>query len=87
MMKKAWKPMAAVIPAARSLAKSDLATRAVRSDAPTSMRNAITMPTVPSSPSSSPMAAKMKSLEATGMSPGWPRPRPEPTRPPEPKAY
>ena len=41
---------------------------------------------VPSRPSSSPIAAKMKSVVATGIRFGWPRPRPVPWKPPLPNA-
>ena len=41
---------------------------------------------VPNRPSSSPMAAKMKSVSTTGMRSGLPRPRPVPPTPPHARA-
>ena len=67
MMKKAWKPMIMVSPAAVSLANSERAAWAMRSPAPTNSRKATTTMVEPSSPISSPMAAKMKSVCALGM--------------------
>ena len=62
MMKKAWNPMMMVSPAATSLANSERAVWAMRSPAPTSSRKATTTMVEPSSPISSPMTAKMKSV-------------------------
>ena len=67
MMKKAWNPMIMVRPTAVSLANSERAAWAIRSPAPTSRRKATTTMVDPSSPISSPMMAKMKSVWGIGI--------------------
>ena len=62
MMKKDWKPKMAVKPTAASWENSERARRAALIPAPTRSKNPTTTAVVPSRPSSSPMAAKMKSL-------------------------
>ena len=54
----------------------------MRSPLPTSTRTSSSTAVVPSSPSSSPIAAKMKSVAANGIRPGEPWPSPVPTIPP-----
>ena len=55
---------------------------AVRNPAPTMSMKASRIVVAPNSPSSSPMAAKMKSLSTTGTVSGRPRPTPVPATPP-----
>ena len=62
MMKNDWKPRMAVKPTAASWENSERARMAALIPAPTTRRKPTTTAVVPSRPSSSPMAAKMKSL-------------------------
>ncbi len=75
-----------VSPAANSFGNGRSAWTAMRKPAPTSSRNPMRIPTVPIRPSSSPMAANMKSVDAAGIFPGLPRPSPVPANPPVPNA-
>ena len=56
----------------------------MRNPAATNSRNPIRIATVPSRPSSSPIAEKMKSVDAFGILSGLPSPKPVPANPPEP---
>ena len=67
MMKKAWKPMMRVKPAAIRREKSERAVCAMRKPAPTSRMKAITTATQPTRPISVPMAAKIMSLVSSGI--------------------
>ena len=68
IMKNDWNPRIAVRPTAASCENSERARAVARMPAPTTSRKPTMTAVVPSSPSSSPIAAKMKSLYATGMS-------------------
>src|SRR6266540_4143498 len=83
-MTNVWMPMMLVRPAANSFGNGRSACTAIRNPAATSSRNAIRIATVPSSPSSSPIAEKMKSVDAFGILSGLPSPRPVPAKPPDP---
>src|SRR6266511_311961 len=83
-MTNVWMPMMLVRPAANSFGNGRSAWTAMRNPAATSSRNAIRIATVPSSPSSSPIAAQMKSVDAFGILSGLPSPRPVPAKPPDP---
>jgi len=82
MMMKAWMPSSVVSPTARSLSNSRSAVRAMRRPVPTINTKAMRTNDPPRRPSSSPIAAKMKSVSAAGINPGWPRPGPLPVTPP-----
>ena len=69
-------------PSAKSFSKTRSARNDTRSPEPTRSKNAINTAEEPARPSSSPIAAKMKSVSAKGMRPGSPCPRPVPVRPP-----
>ena len=77
----------------RDAGREELRERAGRVDrdpvarCPTSSMNAMSTPSVPTRPSSSPIAAKTKSVAAFGMRSGLPRPSPVPATPPDPNAY
>jgi hypothetical protein len=86
MMMKLWMPRMVVSPTASSLSKWLWARMAMRSPVPTMRRKAATTAVAPNRPSSSPMAAKMKSVVAKGMRQGLPRPGPVPVMPPHEKA-
>ena len=86
-IKNVCKAMIVAIPAANNFANGRAASIAMRYALPIRSMNAATTPIVPTSPSSSPIAAKMKSVAASGTIPGWPSPRPVPPIPPEPSAY
>jgi len=86
MMMKAWSPMMTVSPAARSCSKGWSARRAIRRPEATMRTKATMTAVVPRRPSSSPTAAKMKSVVTAGMLPGLPSPGPVPAKPPDPKA-
>jgi hypothetical protein len=85
-MMKVCRPMMAVRPAASSFSNGDSTRMAIRRPAPTMSRKPMSTATVPIRPSSSPMAAKMKSVETAGMRWGFPCPRLVPVRPPAAKA-
>ena len=73
-------------PAAKSCENGRSDCSAIRNPLPTSNRKAPMIATVPIRPSSSPMAAKMKSDRLTGMMFGVPSPIPRPANPPLPNA-
>src|SRR6266545_2445027 len=81
-MMKAWIPRIVLSPAARSLPKPSACSVAAFRPLPTSTANSRRTPVVPITPSSSPIAAKMKSVAAYGMIPGSPWPSPVPPIPP-----
>jgi hypothetical protein len=62
MMKNDWNPRIAVKPTAASCENSERARVAALIPAPTTSKKPTTTAVVPNRPSSSPMAAKMKSL-------------------------
>ena len=76
-----------VSPAAKSFWNGRCDSTAMRYPLPTMSRKAITIANVPIMPSSSPMAAKMKSLDASGIWVGTPSPMPLPYTPPAANAY
>ena len=57
MMRNVWRPMIVAMPAANSFANGRTASTAMRNMLPTINMNAATTATVPTSPSSSPIAA------------------------------
>ena len=71
-----------VSPAASSLPNVSVRLTAMRMPRPISVTYSSSTAAVPRKPSSSPIAAKMKSVSAYGISHGDPCPSPEPTRPP-----
>ena len=77
-----WIAITAARPAASSLLNPSSAATDARSPLATSSTNSSSSAVVPSRPSSSPIAEKMKSFQDDGISCGWPRPRPEPDTPP-----
>ena len=79
-------PNTNVRPAASSREKSSGARRAITNPRPISRKYSSSTAVVPSNPSSSPMAEKMKSVATSGISSGLPRPHPTPDSPPVPKA-
>ena len=88
MMTNVCTPRIVARPAANSFENGRSAWTAMRNPLPTSSRkHDDARATVPSRPSSSPMAAKMKSVDATGIMSGLPSPRPVPAKPPVPNAY
>ncbi len=72
-------------PAASSLPNESRHDSAARSPRSTMRPNSSSTAMTPTRPSSSPMAAMMKSVLANGTTPGLPSPRPVPVRPPVPK--
>lgn len=66
MFMSAWATTMAVSPPAMSLPNGSFASMAIRMPAYANTRNASTTTAVPTSPSSSPMTAKMKSVCAAG---------------------
>ncbi len=86
MMMNACTPKIVVSPVASSFSNVRSERIAVRRPAPTKSTNAISTAVAPNRPSSSAMAAKMKSLWTAGILVGVPSPRPEPPRPPLPIA-
>ena len=87
MMRNVWSPRIVAMPAANSLLNGRTASTAIRYALPTSSMNALSTPSVPTRPSSSPIAANTKSVDALGMSFGLPSPSPVPATPPDPNAY
>ncbi len=81
-MRKAWKQMEVVRPAAVKAAMSDLARAAVAKPRTAKSMKSSSTALAPKRPISSPMAEKMKSEATTGMSSGMPLPTPAPKRPP-----
>ena len=67
MMTKLWTPMIVVSPAANSLENGRSDCTAIRKPEPTKSRIPTITATVPMSPSSSPIAEKMKSVAALGI--------------------
>ena len=82
MMTKLCTPTMIDSPVASSFSKGRSQRMAMRSPVPTMSRKAATTAAAPSRPSSSAMAAKMKSVAASGMRWGLPRPGPSPKIPP-----
>ena len=73
---KVCTPMIVVSPAANSFENGRSAWMAMRNPLPTSSRNSMHTATVPSRPSSSPMAESTKSVDAFGIFCGLPEPEP-----------
>ncbi len=87
MMMNAWTPTIVVRPTASSFSKVRSVRSAMRRPAPMISRYDIRIAVAPIRPSSSPMAAKMKSFCASGTLSGLPRPSPVPTTPPSAMPY
>ena len=81
MITNAWTPRIVASPAANSCENGRFDWIAMRNALPTRSRKPPMTATVPISPSSSPMAEKMKSVVATGITLGLPSPRPVPVKP------
>ncbi len=86
MITKLCTPMIVVRPAAKSLENGRSDCTAMRKPEPTNSRIVASTATVPSSPSSSPIAENTKSVAALGICCGLPSPRPVPANPPVPNA-
>ncbi len=86
MMTNACMEIAATRPTPTNAARSDLARAAVMNPRIANSRKSRMTAAAPRSPSSSPMAEKMKSVETNGMRVGMPLPIPVPTIPPSAKA-
>ncbi len=79
-------PMIIVSPPANSFENGRSAWSAMRNPLPMRRRKAVRIATVPSRPSSSPIAANTKSVDAAGIFWGLPSPSPVPANPPVPNA-
>ena len=82
MMMNACMPMRVVRPTASRPSNPLLVRRAMRRPAPMISTKAMSTAVAPSRPSSSTMAAKMKSVSTSGILVGMPRPSPAPVIPP-----
>ncbi len=83
MMRKVCRPSVTARPAASSLRNGSRLRSEIPNPIPTRRAKAARVAAVPASPSSSPMAAKTKSVEALGIRSGRPNPSPAPERLPE----